>query len=208
MGCNALSDVDDLRINVPRACFAVSLTEPEKTMPVPQFIAGLSLAGKISLGVVVAAAAAGGAGAAGVLPDPMQHTVATSVDTVAPFTFPDNANSNSEFGNNTSTDAHDDTPGVDGTQVSTDAKATHGKPDAPSTPDTTGKPETAGDEASQHGIGATVSADATDGGVDGATVSDTAKAHAAASAQAGLDHAATTPAQDHVPTSLPPRPTR
>ena len=58
-------------------------------MAVKQFIAGLSIAGKLALGAGVAAAATTGAGTAGVLPDQVQHQFARAFDTIAPFEVKD-----------------------------------------------------------------------------------------------------------------------
>lgn len=61
----------------------------KKTMAVKQFVAGLSIAGKLTMGVGVAAAATTGAGTAGVLPDPVQHEFARAVDSFVPFEVKD-----------------------------------------------------------------------------------------------------------------------
>ncbi len=58
-------------------------------MKIKGFLAGLGLAGKLALGVGVAAAATTGAGAAGVLPGPVQHAVSKAVGSVSPFSLPD-----------------------------------------------------------------------------------------------------------------------
>ena len=58
-------------------------------MKIKGFLAGLSVAGKVALGVGVAAAATTGAGAAGVLPGPVQHAFAKATEAVTPFTPPD-----------------------------------------------------------------------------------------------------------------------
>ncbi len=58
-------------------------------MKLKAFLAGLGIAGKLALGVGVAAAATTGAGAAGVLPGPVQHAVAKAVSEVSPFSMPD-----------------------------------------------------------------------------------------------------------------------
>ena len=58
-------------------------------MKIQGFLAGLGVAGKLALGVGVAAAATTGAGAAGVLPGPVQHAVASAVGAVTPFEIPD-----------------------------------------------------------------------------------------------------------------------
>jgi hypothetical protein len=59
------------------------------TMALKQFVAGLSIVGKLALGAGVAAAATTGAGTAGVLPDPVQHQFARAVDPIAPFGIAD-----------------------------------------------------------------------------------------------------------------------
>jgi len=58
-------------------------------MKIKGFLAGLSVAGKVALGVGVAAAATTGAGAAGVLPGPVQHAFAKATEAVTPFSPPD-----------------------------------------------------------------------------------------------------------------------
>jgi hypothetical protein len=58
-------------------------------MKIKGFLAGLGVAGKVALGGGVAFACTTGAGAAGVLPGPMQHVVASAVDSVTPFSMPD-----------------------------------------------------------------------------------------------------------------------
>jgi hypothetical protein len=58
-------------------------------MKVQAFLAGLGVAGKVALGATIAAAAATGAGAAGVLPEPVQHAVASTFNAVSPLDMPD-----------------------------------------------------------------------------------------------------------------------
>ena len=58
-------------------------------MKIKGFLAGLGVAGKLALGVGVAAAATTGAGAAGILPGPVQHAVSNAVGAVTPFSLPD-----------------------------------------------------------------------------------------------------------------------
>jgi hypothetical protein len=58
-------------------------------MKIKGLVAGLGLAGKVALGSSVAFAATTGAGAAGVLPGPMQEAMSSAVDTVTPFSIPD-----------------------------------------------------------------------------------------------------------------------
>lgn len=116
------------------------------------------------------------------------------------------------------TDAHDTTTGVDGHQVSDDAKNNPNKPDPSGKPATPGKPETPGKSDAtgstgaahatgatgpgEHGIGGTVSADAKTGGVDGATVSSEAQAQEHPTGAAGTAHA-TGAAGTTPPTSVP-----
>jgi hypothetical protein len=61
-------------------------------LKVQGFLGGMGVAGKIALGVGVAAAATTGAGAAGILPGPVQHAVASAVGAVTPFELPDPGN--------------------------------------------------------------------------------------------------------------------
>ncbi len=67
-------------------------------MQIKGFLAGLGVAGKLALGVGVAAAATTGAGAAGVLPGPVQHVMAKAVGDVTPFSMPDPAHHGSNDG--------------------------------------------------------------------------------------------------------------
>ena len=57
-------------------------------MKIQGLLAGLGVAGKVALGASLAAAATTGAGAAGILPGPVQHVVASTVGSVTPFHFP------------------------------------------------------------------------------------------------------------------------
>lgn len=114
-------------------------------------VGGLGLAAKAAFGISLAAASVTAAGAAGALPRPAQHVVATVIDAATPFSFPDRADHNADFGKKVSTDAHDG--GVDGTTVSQDAKHNGdahrpdaGKPDAPGAPGATGKPDDPGQD--------------------------------------------------------------
>ena len=68
-------------------------------MKLKGFLAGLGIAGKLALGVGVAAAATTGAGAAGVLPGPVQHAVAQAVSEISPFSMPDGDHHGSHDGN-------------------------------------------------------------------------------------------------------------
>jgi hypothetical protein len=138
-------------------------------------LAGLGLVAKAGLGLTLAAASTTAAGAAGVLPSPAQHAVATVVDAATPFTFPNGANVKTNFGATVSTDAtgaSDGVPGVNGKAVSDAAKdKAHTDGSTPTTTDTVAP-----------GTSTAVGAN------NGAT---------------GLDRANQTPAAGHVPTSVP-----
>ena len=138
---------------------------------------GIGLAAKAGLGLALIAASTTAAGAAGVLPDPAQHAVATVVEAATPFSFPDAAADKARFGgtvSNDATGASDGVPGVDGKAVSDAAKRKHDAVDAP-TPTGTGRGSGANPPG---GVGANT----------GAT---------------GLDRANETPAAGHPPTSVP-----
>jgi hypothetical protein len=157
------------------------LPKRRNKMPIPQFIAGLSLAGKIALGAGVAAAATTGAAAVGSLPDPAQNAVSDVVGTVTPFEFPSSkANANADFGGAVSTDARDG--GVDGQSVSEMAREQFGSGNAASA----GKP------------------DETPAASGGQSSAAAATANAGVAAEAGLDTASATAAGEAVPPSVPP----
>jgi hypothetical protein len=100
------SFVEDVRsaaeaVPAPSPALAAALASgisPQATAPMPKwrkakmkikgFVAGLSVAGKLALGAGVACAATTGAGAAGVLPGPVQHAFAKTVSSVTPFDAP------------------------------------------------------------------------------------------------------------------------
>jgi hypothetical protein len=150
-------------------------TPRRRTMTISQLLAalaaklaGLGMAAKAALGLALATASVASAGAAGVLPDPAQHAVATVVNATSPLHIPD------------TTDADDSTktvtdltgsgvPDVGGVTDPADDGVTG---DVPGTDD-------AGQPADNHG--ACVSAVAHDaprgpGGVHGRAVSEAAKA--------------------------------
>jgi hypothetical protein len=83
------------------------------------------LGARVAAGFGLALAGATAAGAAGVLPDPAQHAMATVVEVATPFTFPDTADEKADFGAKVSRDAtgaSDGQPGVDGRAVSDAAR--------------------------------------------------------------------------------------
>jgi hypothetical protein len=86
--------------DVPRVSGAA---KPTKKL-VPRVVSGLALhlatagfGAKAAFGVTLAAASVTGAAAAGVLPDPIQHTVAGVVRALSPFEFPDRAHSDEKL---------------------------------------------------------------------------------------------------------------
>jgi hypothetical protein len=60
---------------------------------------------KAALGIGIAAASVAGAGAAGALPGPVQHAMASAVSAVSPCEFPDQANTHADKGATTASDA-------------------------------------------------------------------------------------------------------
>ena len=89
-------------------------------------LAGLGMAAKAGMGLTLAAASTTAAGAAGVLPAPAQHAVATVVSSATPFSFPDTANSAAGVGAKAATDATGtlDATVSDATKTVTDATKT------------------------------------------------------------------------------------
>lgn len=73
-------------------------------------VASLGLAAKIGLAGAAVAAATTGAGAAGVLPGPVQDAVADVVRDVMPFEFPSSADDSAGFGGEVAEDATDGVP--------------------------------------------------------------------------------------------------
>ena len=201
-----------------------------RRMIITEFIAGLSVAAKAAFGISMAAASVTAAGAAGALPAPAQHAVSAAVEAATPFSFPDKANDNADFGGKVSTDAHDG--GVDGKDVSDDAKAngdTHradaGQPTDPgqngldqanTTPAAghvptslpAGQPATAGAQGSTglDTANGTPAAGHTPASVPVGAPSDTPPADAGSQSSTGLGTATTTPAAGHLPSSVPARP--
>ena len=84
-------------------------------------LAGLGAASKAALGLGVAAASVTGAGAAGILPDPAQHAVATAVSAATPFELPDPDGVVA---------GADDSDGTDGSQNGDDTEGDTGGDDA------------------------------------------------------------------------------
>lgn len=187
-------------------------------MIITELLAGLSVATKAAFGISMAAVGVTAGGAAGVLPGPTQAAVATTVEAVTPFSFPDAANTKADFGGTVATDASDG--GVDGTTVSADAKlqGDANRPAAPgqngldkanTTPAAghaptavpTGKPATAGTQSST-GLD-TASSTPAAGHVPTAVPSGSS-ATAGSQSTAGLSTAGSTPASAHLPASVPP----
>ena len=153
-------------------------------------LAGLGLAAKAGMGVTLAATSTTVAGAAGVLPAPAQHVVATVVATATPFTFPDEADTRAEVGATV--------VGADATEAGVDGKAVS---DAAKT------------EAGTAGSGVSVGPNTGATGLDRANQTPAAgrvptslpagAADAGAKASTGLGTAGSTPAAGKVPTSVP-----
>ena len=190
-----------------------------KKMLVPEFLtglaaklAGMGLAAKLGLGVGVAAASVGGAGAAGVLPGPVQDVIATAVSAVTPFELPGDGTTDiaddldeisdeigDDIGDDTGDDIGDDT-GDDtntnndfGKAVSADAR---GESDGVKGVDGQVISELARNKNNDKGNG---------GGGGGETVGTGTGAIGADSKATGLDRANQTPAAGNIPTSLPPQ---
>jgi hypothetical protein len=109
--------------HVTAATAAVTTTSRSRRMPIAAILTALPFAAKAALGVGVAAAAVGSAGAVGVLPDPVNNAVTGVISAVTPLEFPDNGTTGRNgLGEGISTDARDDTAGVDGGAVSADAR--------------------------------------------------------------------------------------
>ncbi|HEV2759090.1 MAG TPA: hypothetical protein VGV86_05930 [Acidimicrobiales bacterium] len=165
--------------------------------------AGLGMVAKAGLGLTLAAASTTAAGAAGVLPAPAQHAVATVVDAATPFSFPDETKDKANFGATVSADAtgaSDGVPGVDGQTVS-DAARNKSKPDDTSvTPGGNGVGANTGakglDRANETPAAGNVPTSVPGGGGAGVVPG--------APAASGLGTASSTPAAGKVPTSVPP----
>ncbi len=157
----------------------------KKKMIIAELLAGLSVAAKAGFGISAAAAAVTAGGAAGVLPGPAQHAVATGVEAVTPFSFPDKANDKADFGGTVSTDARDG--GVDGATVSSEAKL-NGEANRPADPGQNGLDQANTTPAAGHAPTSVPGGQPTTAGTPSST---------------GLATAGGTPAAGHVPTSVP-----
>lgn len=212
--------------NVPGPAPQVAgLPKWRKRRVIGEFIAGLSVAAKAAFGVSMAAASVTAAGAAGALPEPAQNAVSAAVETVTPFSFPDKASDNADFGKRVSTDARDG--GVDGKAVAEDAKGNgNGEGSRPAEPGQngldkanttpaaglvptsvpTGQPATAG---SQSSTGTATAAETPAAGhlpesVPAGPPSETPPAGAGSQSSTGPGGAAQTPGGGSVPSSIPP----
>ena len=191
-----------------------------------EFIAGLSVAAKAAFGVGIAAASVTAAGAAGALPGPAQDAVAAAVEAATPFSLPDGAADQAEFGERVSTDATDG--GVDGKEISDEAKENGdahradaakgaGQPDEPgqngldqaNTTPAAGHVPTSlpGGKPSSTGLDAAAGTPAGDHLPSSIGQPETTPpADAGSQSSSGLDAAGTTPAAGHLPSSVPARP--
>jgi hypothetical protein len=123
-------------------------------------LVSLGLAAKIGVGVTVATASVAGAGAAGVLPDQANERARDAIETLTPVEFDDPADNHSEdfgdpadnhgenFGSVVSSDAtgeSDGEPGVDGSEISSQAPGAAHRPVEPGqAPAQAGPPEGTG----------------------------------------------------------------
>jgi hypothetical protein len=170
-----------------------------KKMTVAELLAGLSLGAKAALGIGVAAAAVTGAAAAGALPDAAQHAVSSTVNAVSPFPdLPDSTNGHADFGKKVSADAtgtSDGTKGVDGKRVSADA-AQNGLTTANSTPAAGHVPTSIPNESSNPGSASVPTS------LPPTSVPPPAST-AGSESSTGTNTASNTPADGHVPTTVP-----
>jgi len=162
-------------------------------------LAGLGMATKAGMGLTLAAASTTAAGAAGVLPAPVQHAVATVVSSATPFSFPDTANTAASVGAKAATDATGtlDATVTDATKTVTDATKT----------------VTDATKTAAGGSGVSVGANTGATGLDRAnqtpaaghvpTSLPAAASGAGSQSSTGLNTANGTPAAGHVPTSVP-----
>jgi hypothetical protein len=189
-----------------------------RRMAVAELLTSLGMGAKVLLGVGVAGASVTAAGAAGVLPDPVQHAVARTVNAATPFEVPDDGTTTTTgqpFGATVSSYATDDTPGVDGATISSLAhEQGHGDDTTDSTDSDATDPEgteTTGEAATTSAttpattsattpaasdFGRSVASDATDDtpGVDGQTISSEAR---------DRPHGASTPPSTVAPSTPP-----
>lgn len=117
-------------------------------MSVPQFIAGLSLAGKIALGAGLAAATAATGALTGTLPGPVQHVVSVAVHDATPFEVPDNPgrhlghpdDETTTSADGTTTTSADETTTTESDETTTTESSTSSAPNSsePKGPDATG----------------------------------------------------------------------
>jgi hypothetical protein len=208
-GLSPASEADAAHAPGARGDRAVGSTVPvrrSRRMAVAELVAGLGLGAKVLLGAGVASASLTAAGAAGVLPGPVDHAVEGVVRTATPFDISDDdPNDDGNFGSIVSEDATDpSSPGVDGQTISSMAHDRHADATTTTVAPTTTTTSTTTDgsttttattdattdtSATNQGLGDTVSADARgeDGtnGVDGQTVASEARQH-------GRDHNSTT----------------
>jgi hypothetical protein len=195
-------------------------TRRKRRTAVAQLLSGLSVGAKAALGIGVAAAAVTGAGAAGALPGPAQHAIAAALNTVTPFGFPDNAtthadnanthadnaNTHADFGKTVSSDAtgtSDGQPGVDGQSVASTA-AENGLSAARETPAGDHVPPTVPPDANGSNAATDQESTNTDESTQSSSNSSNPPANAGSQSSNGIDTASSTPAQDHVPTEVPP----
>ena len=181
-------------------------------MAITQTLAGMSLRAKAAIGVGIAAVAVTGAGAAGALPGPAQHVVASTVSSVTPLQFPDHANRHADLGKTTSSDAtgtSDGQPGKDGQSIASTAPdngvntarnmpaGDHAPASVPADPSS----DTSGDESQDSISPSSHNSNAPD--TPGSQNSNAPDDPGSQSSN-GIDTASATPAAAHLPTQVPP----
>ena len=172
-------------------------------------LAGLGLAAKVALGVGVAAASTTAAGAAGVLPAPAQHAVATVVDATTPVSFPDRAAEKAVTGaivRRDATGASDGVAGADGKAVSDAARNKGQGAGGAAGTDNSGRGSSGtGNSGSRTAGGNSGSGRGNGGSGDSGTGNSGNGVGPSNSGATGLDRANETPAAGNVPTSVPGR---
>ena len=190
--------------NVPGpAPQAAGLPKWRKKKMIGEFLAGLSVATKAAFGITMAAASVTAAGAAGALPEPAQNAVAAAVEAVTPFSFPEEADDNADFGERVSTDARDG--GVDGSQISEEAKR-NGDAHRPNGAGESNRPADAGQVGLDKANTTPAAGHAPTSVPAGKPATAGAPATAGSQSSTGISTANETPAAGHTPEAVPASP--
>ena len=202
-------------------------TRRKRRMAVAQLLSGLSVGAKAAVGIGVAAAAVTGAGAAGALPGPAQHVIAAALNTVTPFGFPDNASTHADNANNHADNANtrrgqrEHSRGLRqdrqqrrhrNQRRSTGRRRAVGRKHSrrerterrAQTPAGDHVPATVPPDANSSNGATDQESTNTDESTQSNSNSSNPPANAGSQSSNGIDTASSTPAQDHVPTEVPP----